>query len=625
MITAIASDPIELPLAGDANGKSCEISFEDGRTKSLRLINGHRGLQLAGIDQVGYHSLLVGGQRISLAVAPPRCTRIEDLTGKKKTWGLTAQIYALRSVGDCGIGDTRGVTKLAAAAAQNRADILGLSPVHALFAADPNHFSPYSPSNRLFYNPLHADARTLFDNAQFATALTAAGVDRIAEEIEENSLIDWPRAAQIKMSIFRQLFADFRAGNLTVPQSASLAAAFTDFRKAGGEALERHACFETLHAHHFKKDPTLWNWHSWEAPWRDPASREVVDFAKANDEEIAFHCFLQWIASSALGSAQHAAKEAGMGVGLIADLAVGMTDAGSHAWSNPDDILDGLEIGAPPDLYNANGQNWGLTTFSPRALNANGFAPYLGTLRASLKHAGGLRIDHVMGLQRLWVVPRGADPKEGAYLSYPFEDMLRIIALESHRHRAIIIGEDLGTVPAGLRERLARASVYGTQVLFFERAGRYFKPPQQWSSEAMATSSTHDMPTVGGWWRGADIATRAQLRLIEDQAAEQATRVTERRMLWRAFRRSNSAGDKQPPSGTPQPAVDAAAKFLAQTEAPLTLLPIEDALGLDEQTNVPGTVDQYPNWRRRYPGQASTLLDPPEVKKRLAPLIARRS
>ena len=240
-----------------------------------------------------------------------------------------------------------------------------------------------------------------------------------------------------------------------------------------------------------------------------------------------------------------------MRIGLIADLAVGISSAGSQAWTNQNDILIDLEIGAPPDVYNAKGQNWGLTTFSPRALSAGGFAPFIATLQACLRHAGGLRIDHAMGLLRLWVMPRGADPNEGAYLAYPVDDLLRLTALESHRHRAIIIGEDLGTVPAGFRDRIGQAGIYGMRVLWFERERNRFTPPQGWFAAAVAMTSTHDLPTVAGWWRGKDIEVRRQCGLVEDAEKERAARTRDREMLWRACRRAKAAeGDLPAPTET---------------------------------------------------------------------------
>ena len=287
-----------------------------------------------------------------------------------------------------------------------------------------------------------------------------------------------------------------------------------------------------------------------------------------------------------------------MRIGLISDVAVGMNPGGSHAWSRPQDLLLGLSVGAPPDLFNTRGQDWGLTAFSPQALLSTGFEPFIATLRAAMRAAGGVRIDHAMGLTRLWLVPRGAPPSEGAYLTYPLDDLLRLIALESHRHRAIVIGEDLGTVEPEFRERMAQAGIAGMDVLWFQRDGKKFLPPAKWRRDAVAMTSTHDLPTVAGWWRGADIETRAKLGLA-DEARERKERAQDRKSLWSAFRKDGVTTKTMPPSSEPAPAVDAAVAFTAQSPAPLALIPIEDVLGLTEQPNLPGTIDEHPNWRRR--------------------------
>jgi len=624
LITATAGEPFDMPVAAGKAPDHVRLIYEDGSVADLPVWPAPRGVRLPGIETPGYHVAEFGTERIVVAIAPPRCWTIADIASEElRPWGLAAQIYGLRSAGDCGIGDTAGVIALAAQAAELRADAIALSPVHALFAGDPNHFSPYSPSSRIFYNPLHADARSLFSGARLAKAAHAAGVSVAAAEREQQKLIDWPRAARAKMSVFRRLFEDFSSTDLALDTPTPLAADFAQFRAAGGTLLAAHAQFEALHADRFSADASAWNWRDWPAPWRNAASEEVKSFAETNAGEVTFHCFLQWIADRSFAAAQRATQQAGMRIGLIADLAVGISGAGSEAWSNPSDLLVDLEIGAPPDAFNAKGQNWGLTTFSPCALLAGGFAPFIATLRACLRHSGGLRIDHAMGLQRLWVMPRGADPNEGAYLAYPLDDLLRLTALESHRHRAIIIGEDLGTVPAGFRGRIDRAGVYGMRVLWFERERNRFTPPQRWLAAAAAMTSTHDLPTVAGWWRGTDIDVREQHGLVSNADHERAARTRGREMLWRACRRAKAAAGELPAPSETSRVADAAVKFIAQTSSEFTLLPLEDALALEDQPNLPGTIDEHPNWRRRYAAQAAELLGPAEIRRRLEPLARR--
>jgi 4-alpha-glucanotransferase len=388
-------------------------------------------------------------------------------------------------------------------------------------------------------------------------------------------------------------------------------------------ALSRHALFEALHASRLKMDQNEWNWQAWPVEWRDPKSPSVRRFAEKNKLEILFHSFLQWLADRSFAAAHQEIRNAGMRIGLIADLAIGMNSSGSAAWSEQKDVLVGLQIGAPPDLYNNRGQNWGLTTFSPRALRSSGFAPFIATLRACMRHAGGVRIDHAMGLMRLWVVPPGAEAKEGAYLAYPLDDLLRLTALESHQNQAVVIGEDLGTVPTGFRERLVSVGIYGMNVLWFERKQAGFAGPQNWPTEVAAMTSTHDLPTVAGWWRGRDIEVRGQLGSVANER-EQAGRDEDRRALWRAFREAKVASGKPPPPDQGARVDDAAVQFIACTPSRLALLPLEDALGLEDQPNMPGTIEQQPNWRRRYRGEAGQLLEQPGVRQRLQPLAERQ-
>jgi len=395
-----------------------------------------------------------------------------------------------------------------------------------------------------------------------------------------------------------------------------------------GLPLRDHAIFEALHARHFGASWDKWDWRSWDEGHADSGSDAVARFAQENAREVRFHAFLQWLTDRSQTSAQRGARAAGMRIGLICDLAVGMNAGGSHGWSRPHDLLVGLNIGAPPDPLAPRGQNWGLTTFSPRALRMSGYAPFIATLRAMFRHAGGLRIDHVMGLARLWLVPEGEDASHGAYVSYPFGDMLRLVRLESARHRAIVIGEDLGTVPHGFRERLEASGVYGMRVMQFERGEDAFSKPESYAPSAVAMTSTHDIPTVAGWWRGADLTLRDALDQFgpgQTLAGENDARGRDRTRMWRAFDEAGcGAGASEPGPDACASAADAAARFLALSASQLALAPVEDLLGLKEQPNLPGTTTQHPNWRRRYAADARRMLDAPQVAARLASLSGAR-
>jgi 4-alpha-glucanotransferase len=538
-------------LAGPEHPGPAELVLEDGTRSDVKLRVTGEIVAVPAIRIPGYHRLLYGDREITLAVAPKRCVTVEDIAPDRRLWGLMAQIYSLRRDGDCGIGDSGALAALAEAAAKRGADAVTLSPAHALFPSAPERYGPYSPSSRLFLNPLLADPSAVFGNGKIAGARDSA-----------TGLIDWPSASRAKYAVLRKLFDE-----LVEP---ALLTDFDRFVREGGERLVAHARFE----------------------------------AAQSGEPDRYHLFLQWVAARAFASAQQRALGAGMKIGLIADLAVGIDRSGSDAATRPQDLLNGLKIGAPPDMFNPKGQDWGLTTFSPAGLISGGFEPFIATLRAALQYAGGVRIDHAMGLMRLWLIPDGADASEGAYLSYPLDDLLRLLALESHRHRAIVIGEDLGTVPPDFRRRCKKAGMAGMDVLWFERDGARFLAPGEWRDDAVAMTTTHDLPTVAGWWKAND---------------------SDRGELWSAFTDSDVATGAPPSPDDAAPAVDAALAFVARAPTPLALIPLEDVVGTADQPNVPGTLDEHPNWRHRFALPSDQLLDEPAAARRMRLLKEHRS
>lgn len=584
------------PLTTAAAGEPITYAVS-GRFK-LRLENGEvleGSDRLPAITQVGYHVLETSDRQHCIAVAPKAGWGLP----RERCWGLAVQLYSLRREGDAGIGDFAALGSFVRSAGARGADAVAISPVHAQFSADPDRFSPYAPSSRIMLNVLHANA------------------PRGNADLEQANLVDWPAAARVRLGQFRHDYEQ-RKG------SAELDA----FRRSMGEPLEAHARFETLHAHFFGHDETLWNWRRWPEEYRDPGSAAVQAFAEEHAHEVGFHAYLQYVADRDMAAAQRVAKESGMGIGLVSDLAVGTDGGGSHCWSRQSETLIGLSVGAPPDLLNTRGQNWGITAFSPRGLELHGFQAFIEMLRASLRHAGGVRIDHVMGLQRLWVVPDGAGASDGAYLSFPVRDLLRLSSLESYRHKAVVLGEDLGTVPDGFHERLTDAGVLGMRVLWFEEnADKTFKSPRAWTRNAIAMTTTHDLPTVAGWWKGTDIGWRRHIGMLPDDTAiwfEKENRARARRSLWDAFRESGATIEEMPPNEHTHEVVDAAVAHVAKAACRLLLLPIEDALGREEQPNLPGTIDEHPNWRRRMPGPAADLLDHPKVAARIETMARER-
>lgn len=562
-----------------------ELTFEDG--------SGLRGEGELRTDILGYHQLRTDGQETTLAVCPARCTAPPP----GRPWGIAVQLYGLRRTGDGGIGDFPALGDFCEAAAAQGADAVAISPVHAQFSADPHRFSPYAPSSRIMLNVLHAASPAP------------------EPELEQAPLVDWVAAAQARMLNFRR---QFDAG---IDQ-----AALAQFRTEHGAALEQHARFEALHAYFFGSNPELWNWRRWPAAYQDPHNPAVAAFARLHEREVSFHAWLQMLADRGIADAQRRARAAGMRIGLISDLAVGTDSGGSHAWSRPAEMMNGLSVGAPPDLLNTHGQNWGISAFSPLGLLRHGFGAFIEMLRAALRHAGGVRIDHAMGLQRLWVVPDGASAAHGAYLQFPVDDMLRLVALESQRHDAVVLGEDLGTLPEGFHDRLIGTGLLGMRVLWFERHESWLRPPGEWARQAVAMTSTHDLSTVAGWWRGHDIEWRERLGISDDAEQERRERAQDRGLFWSAMRDSGAAQGDPPPPHDVWPVARAAISHVGRSACEVALIPVEDVLALDEQPNMPGTTDGdgHPNWRRRLPGAAAEVLDAPEVRDRLGELRAVR-
>lgn len=620
LITADCGQPVTLPFAHAGDRVRYRIRLEGGGLVEGEAEVAQGRLHLPALSDAGYHQLEAGGIVTTLAVAPARCFGVGDAAHRDdpRLWALAVQVYGLRRPGDGGIGDFTGLGQFAATAARTGASALVMSPVHAAFSADANHFSPYAPSSRLFLNALHADPAVLFGAEAVTQAVAALGLAPEMAELEAAAQVDWPKAGPLKLALLRHLFAE------RLPERPDLRADLAAFRRDGGLKLEDHARFEALHAAQFGADPFKWHWRSWPEGLRHPRSPDVERFAQEHGEEVTFHAALQWLAARSLQTAQERARAAGMPIGLIADLAVGAEAGGSQAWGRQEEMLIGATVGAPPDLLNSIGQGWGLAAFSPRGLAASGFAMFRDMLGAVMAHAGGVRIDHVMGLSRLWLIPEGAPPAAGAYLAYPFDDMMRLVALESQRRKAIVLGEDLGTVPFGFREKLAARGLLGLQVLWFERDETGFRSAAAYSPGASAVTGTHDLPTVHGWWRGADITWRAPLSLLGEghtEEDERAAREVDRGQLWQAL----GGEGAPPPTEAPEAVLRAALDFVGRTPSPLVVVPLEDALGRTDQPNLPGTVDQHPNWRRRYEGEAGALLDAPDAQARLAGLVRARA
>lgn len=606
--------PDDLPVVAAA-----EVDGESYRRWRLRLPlalpHGYHRLHL----DVGARESDCAQGSMRLIVAPPAC---HAPATNQRLWGLTTQLYGVRSARNWGMGDLTDLADLAEQAASLGAGAVGINPLHALFPADANHISPYSPSSRLFLNVLYLDPRAVPDLAASAEAqamLGGAGFAGELAQVRAADLVDYPGVWRLKLRVLELLFESFRQHHLA--RSTDRARAFLGFKAEMGHALVQHTTFDALHEH-MLGTTGAWSWHHWPEPYHRPESAEVAAFAAAHHERIELFAYLQWLADEQLGNAQARARTAGMPIGLYHDIAVAVNPASAMTWANPGVSLSGASVGAPPDWFNPHGQNWVLAPLSPVGLREAGYEPFAQSLRHNMRHAGAVRIDHVMGLKRLFWIPEGASPDEGAYVRYPFDDLVRIIALESARHQCLVIGEDLGTVPRGFRPAMHRAGLLSCRVLYFERAADgAFLPADAYPGQSLVSVSTHDLPTLEGFWTYRDLSWRELLRRFPDgQAAAQARieRDRDRVQLLQALARAGLLPDgidpdQAPDALSPELAL-AVHRFLAGTPGQLLMVQLEDMAGEEEQPNLPGT-EEHPNWRRKLGRTLEELPDEPLVRQ----------
>jgi (1->4)-alpha-D-glucan 1-alpha-D-glucosylmutase len=600
---------------------------EIGRTEIDGTVFCERRLELTLDLPAGYHRLTIEGMAGDTLVisAPAHCHRPEALQAGGKVWGPAVQLYALRSPRNWGIGDFSDLAQLTEQVAQQGAGIIGLNPLHALFAHNPAHTSPYSPSSRLQLNVLYIDveavdgfyqcesARQRVQSPEFQMRLVA---------LRDLPLVEHVGVAELKFEVLELLYADFRERHLVdgIPGASDVEAAlsardglgqaFLDFIAERGEALQRHALFEALQASFHDADPSVWGWPVWPEAYRDHAGTEVARFAHENAVRVQFHKYLQWQAARQLARVSDRCEALGLAVGLYLDLAVSVDRAGSDVWGQRDDFAPGATVGAPPDEFNPNGQGWGLPPLRPDRLRSNQYRFFIETLRSSMRGAGALRIDHVMGLMRLFWIPPGRTARDGAYVHYALDEMLAIVALESQRNRCMVIGEDLGTVADAMRAALARFEVLSYRLLYFERHDDgSFKAPEVYPRDALVAISTHDLATLTGWWAGHDLRLRLQLGLFPNEQLfekQLLDRTQERVRLLLAVQHAGLlTADAVAEAGTasvlPPQVVEAIHAFMAATPSQIMMVQMEDVLGEVEQVNMPGTTSQHPNWCRKLP------------------------
>lgn len=626
---------VSLPLAPEGGKVGWHLDFEAGGSAEGCWRPGEEEFRLPQETPLGYHrlSLEIGAAvaEIVLALAPPSCHLPPALQEGSRCWGLTTQLYGLRSAQNWGMGDFTDLASLSSAAGSLGAVTVGINPLHALFASEPRHASPYSPSSRVQLDYLYIDPAAVPGFAEDAS-IRALVSDAALSSARAAQQLDHAAVAALKRPVLETLYRRFGDNDLKANGAETAPGReFRRFQDEGARPLAAFATFEALHER-FNGNGGQFSWRDWPVELRNPDSTAVAEFAVAHRERVEFFQFLQWQADAQLGAAAEAGRANGLLLGLYRDLAVGVNPQGAEAWADQGLVVPGMGIGAPPDALSRAGQDWGLAPVNPLALRQRGFQPFIAALRANMRHAGVLRIDHVMSLQRLYWVPAGRPATSGAYVKYPFNELLRLVTLESHRQRCAVVGEDLGTVPSGFRETMRAANLLSYRVVMFERRwDGNFISPSEYEPLAAASAATHDLPTLKGFWLGRDIAWRRRLALYPDAAAEAADLSDRHRDRWQlleALAREGLMptyrfGEFLPRDAGPVFTAElgeAILVFLARSRSRLMLVQLDDVAEETEQANLPGTSDQHPNWRRRLAVRLDELLASTEMR-RLAALL----
>ncbi|MEO8849894.1 MAG: 4-alpha-glucanotransferase [Casimicrobiaceae bacterium] len=557
--------------------------------------------RIADVLRAGYHRLSILDSEDAIAATrmliacPPRCAAATPQAAR--IFGPAVQLYALRSRRNWGIGDFSDLAALARMAAAEGADFVGVNPLHALFLDRPADASPYSPSSRLALNPLYLDVEAIEDYAACTAARALVGTpafQRLLSTLREARMVDYAGVTTAKLQALKLLYAHFRSEHLETMTTRGHD--FSTFIDASDDDVGAFARFTAM------RDGAI----------ADRGPSAAASNGAAHDDAVHFHLYLQWQADLQLTAASDIARAAGMRLGIYRDLAVGANPDGAEVAHDAVRFASGMQIGAPPDEFNHDGQDWGLPPWIPQRITAEAYAPWRALLAANMHGAGALRIDHVMGMLRLYWVPRGMAPADGTYVGYPLEDLLGVLALESNRRHCAVVGEDLGTVPDAVRDALRERGVLSYRVLFFERdANGDFLPPTSYPLQSLVTISTHDLPTLQGYWQATDLAAREAL----DGAGSESTDATDRgaqrtqarverqrdrQRLAHALQREGLAAPSIVDRELSFAHVCAVHAYAARTPCAMMTLQLEDVFGEVAQVNLPATTgDQYPNWRRK--------------------------
>jgi 4-alpha-glucanotransferase len=561
---------------------------------------------------LGYHalSLVIDDHELGsmrLIIAPSSCYKPEALTQGQKVWGLSVQLYCLRSDKNWGVGDFSDLSFLVEKLAKQGAQFVGLNPIHALYPANANACSPYGPSSRRWLNFIYIDVTALdgYQQASTQAIVNAADFQYKLQQVRATDLVDYESVTELKLQALESVFE--YQNNQYLSKNTKLNKVFKAFVAEGGDSLQTLAAYDALQESLATQQKPSWGWPVFPKEFSDFHNPAVKTFTKKNAKRVKFFLWLQWHAALQLEQANQVATENDMLIGLYRDLAVGVSEGSAEIWGNKELYCTEASVGAPPDILGPLGQTWGLPPMDPEKLYAQQYQPIIELFDANMRATGALRIDHVMALLRLWWVVKGDDAKDGGYVYYPVDDLLAILALESHRHQSLVIGEDLGTVPDEIRTKLAENGVYSYRVFFFEQAedGGFFSPAH-YPEQSMSTLTTHDMPTLTGYWHCDDLALGKELGLYPTEeilSTLYTSRHDNKQSILDTLHGHDSVNNevgRDVHNVTMTKAINFGMQLhMAGGSSALLSLQLEDWLEMDKPVNIPGTFNEYPNWRRK--------------------------
>jgi 4-alpha-glucanotransferase len=628
-----AGTKMALPLEGHGEF-TWLLTTEEGKEHKGHAQAGKK-LALPAKLPEGYHELTVSQNehrwQCRVIVAPKRCYEPEALLQDKKLWGACVQLYTLRSAHNWGIGDFGDLQRMLVDVAKRGGSFIGLNPIHALYPANPESASPYSPSSRRWLNVIYIDVNAvddflLSDEAQAWWNMPTT--QHTLGQVRDAQWVDYATVTVLKMAALRMAWKQFSQRTARDEQVQ----AFQAFVAEGGDSLYFQAAFDALHAYQVKEDEMRWGWPVWPEGFRDAHSPEVKKFCGEHSDEVNFFLWLQYLAHIQFEACWQTSQGFKMPIGLYRDLAVGVAEGGSETWCDRELYCLKASVGAPPDILGPLGQNWGLPPMDPHVITARAYAPYIDLLRANMTNCGALRIDHVMSMLRLWWIPYGETADKGAYVHYPVDDLLSILALESKRHNCMVIGEDLGTVPIEIVGKLRDSGVYSYKVLYFEHDNeKQFRAPKAWPRQSMAVATTHDLPTLRGYWESGDLTLGKTLGLYPDEDVLSGLYLDRERAkqglldsLHEYGCLPKRAGHKASLMAMTATLNRAMQRYIADSNSALLGLQPEDWLGMAEPVNIPGTSYQYKNWRRKLSTSLEKMFADGEVNKLLKDLDKRR-